>query len=638
MTASRRDPTASHLLDGFLAEPGDRALAGLIHWLLDASVEPQGSQVQRTRRLDLLAEVLRAHPRQGELREALRDLWAHRSNVRLLAETGLPTHLTLGRESLERVVDRFIPRLEPEGDLHVLLSHLSLTEADAAWLEGLAQASLEAWRGIVTIPPTAMIEAARLLALRLAGVGVAREVLDLARERPDSASPFFRLAPTVDALALAPASEAAWMAWVRLHADCRVELATAHVRLETRGVSTDLIYRLELLEAGLMRLDDLLSVAAGRRDGRELASELVRGSMRQRGVRALARTALKRLARKVVEHTGETGERYIVRNRHDWSETGRTAGWAGLLTAVTALGKYALGGLPLAPMVLGLGLALDYSVSFVLLQLFHLPLASKQPAMTAAALAGALEEKEHLAEQVELVAGISRSQVIATIGNVVITMPAALAIVALGWLVLGGPPLRQETALRSVHGMHAALSLTAPYAALTGVFLWLASLAAGWAANWSAYRGLPAAVARRGRLRRKLGADRARWLGEFLEHNLSGIVGYVVLGFLLGFMPVVFQFMGLPVEVRHVTLNAASLAIAVGSLYGTAAFNCSDALWGLAGVAVTGACNFGVSFGLALGTAMRARDLERTDRARLWAALRTAFRQHPSRFLWRPAA
>ena len=180
-----------------------------------------------------------------------------------------------------------------------------------------------------------------------------------------------------------------------------------------------------------MRLDDILRVLFGAEDGRQLAGELVRGSMRQRGMRSLARNALKRLARKVVEHTGETGERYVVRNRDDWSETGRTAGWAGLLTAVTALGKYALGDLPLAPMVLGLGLALDYSLSFVLLQLFHLTLASKQPAMTAAALAAALEEKGHLEEQVELVAGITRSQVIATIGNVIVTMPAALALVAL---------------------------------------------------------------------------------------------------------------------------------------------------------------------------------------------------------------
>ncbi len=61
-------------------------------------------------------------------------------------------------------------------------------------------------------------------------------------------------------------------------------------------------------------------------------------------------------------------------------------------------------------------------------------------------------------------------------------------------------------------------------------------------------------------------------IGRFIDHNLGGAIGYIALGFLLGFMPVVFRFMGLPIEVRHVTLNAAGLAIAAGSLYGTPLF------------------------------------------------------------------
>jgi site-specific recombinase len=58
--------------------------------------------------------------------------------------------------------------------------------------------------------------------------------------------------------------------------------------------------------------------------------------------------------------------------------------------------------------------------------------------------------------------------------------------------------------------------------------------------------------------------------------------------------------------------------------------------WGAAGILVIAVCNIGVSFALALGTAMRARDLGRTERARLWAAIRHAFRASPRRFLWRP--
>lgn len=123
-----------------------------------------------------------------------------------------------------------------------------------------------------------------------------------------------------------------------------------------------------------------------------------------------------------------------------------------------------------------------------------------------------------------------------------------------------------------------------------------------------------------------------------MAEHLSGVVGYLVLGLLLGFVPVLLdKFVGIPIEVRHVTLQAASLALAAGSLYGTAAFHWGDVAWGGAGILAIAACNLGVSFALALRTAMRARDLGRPERARLWAAIRTAFAAHPRRFLWRPA-
>jgi site-specific recombinase len=166
----------------------------------------------------------------------------------------------------------------------------------------------------------------------------------------------------------------------------------------------------------------------------------------------------------------------------------------------------------------------------------------------------------------------------------------------------------------------------------------MSSLAAGWAANWSGYRGLPEALARHPGLIGAFGKERAQAIGRFVDLNLSGIVGYTALGFLLGFMPVVFRFAGLPIEVRHVTLQTASLTLAAASLYlfDPGAFHWSAVLWGLAGILVIGGLNFGISFALALRTAMRARDLGKNERARLWAAIRRAFRAEPRRFLWKP--
>jgi len=263
-------------------------------------------------------------------------------------------------------------------------------------------------------------------------------------------------------------------------------------------------------------------------------------------------------------------------------------------------------------------------------------LASKQPAMTAAALARALESGDGQGREIELVAAITRSQVIATVGNVCAAIPTALLISGLWIWLAGHGPFGPETALHSLHGNLPFHGWTLVFAAATGVLLWLSSLATGWAANWSAYRCLPEALARNHRIRTLLGSNGAEALGRFVERHISGFLGYLALGTLLIFVPMAFAFAGIHLEVRHVTLQAASLALASASLWAQGALSWGEVLWGLLGVALIGAMNFAVSFALALWTALRARDLRGINSRRLWWGILRAFNRQPGRFLLPP--
>lgn len=184
--------------------------------------------------------------------------------------------------------------------------------------------------------------------------------------------------------------------------------------------------------------------------------------------------------------------------------------------------------------------------------------------------------------------------------------------------------------------LHPFKSWTLPFAALTGVFLWISSLDAGWASNWSASRRLPEALATHRRLVKWVGPASSARIGGLVEHHLSGVVGYIVLGFLLGFMPVVFVFMGLPVEVRHVTLSAASLGLCAATDLQAGLQPWQAWLWALAGIAGIGVLNFGVSFLLALRTALGARGIDESGRAGLRRRLWIAFRRNPWRFIGPP--
>lgn len=621
-------------LQAILRAPGpDEAwFEGVLRHLKAAS--PAGGEASpRTERLAALIHMLQDDPDGPVWRDRIRAVWRHTSAVRLLADTGMPAHTAFGREAMERVVALIVPRLDPDGDLSAYLDRLELTAEDAAWIETLSERDLRGLGDLLGLPAQALWDAVQLLAYRVAALGLARDLLVFSPGERELDSPFGRLVDCVVALRTGRDS-----GWPELLQACRDRLQAALSHLERHGISSELVYRLELLQTQLQRMEELAALASGALDGRVFAATLVRQIAEHRSILALVRGTLRRLARKVVEHTAQTGEHYIANTRQEYRRTFGSAAGGGVLTAFTAALKYGIAALPLAPMVAGLAFALNYTASFVIMQFAHFTLASKQPAMTAASLAGAMEEQRDHGQVVALVAGITRSQVMATLGNVLVTVPAAV-LLALAWARLtGAPALGETTAAHSLRSLHPLRSMTLPFAALTGAFLWLSSLAAGWASNWSAFRRLPEAVARHPALCRLAGPAGAVRVSRLLERHLGGVAGYAVLGFLLGFMPVAFAFMGLPIEVRHVTLSAAGIGLCVARAVDTGLWPWRDLAWAGLGILGIGLCNFGVAFDLALRTARRARGLAPERLGDLRRQLTRAFRTRPWRFLGPPGA
>jgi site-specific recombinase len=184
------------------------------------------------------------------------------------------------------------------------------------------------------------------------------------------------------------------------------------------------------------------------------------------------------------------------------------------------------------------------------------------------------------------------------------------------WQFMLGRPFMSESEASDIYTQLSPLSSgTVFYAALTGVILWLASVAGGWFDNFCAYHRLPLAIAEHP-AGRYLGRERmARW-GEKLAEHASGWSTNVSLGFMLGMTPAIGHFFGLPLDVRHVTLNSGILSLASTSLgyrwFGEGAF-----LLGVVGVGVMFVLNLSVSFALALASAARAYELPAHDNAEL---------------------
>lgn len=623
-------------------------------------------------RLRLFIDVVERHPEHREQVSALwRTIFARLDATGLLADFGFAPRHGFVSELAERLRLACLPGTPQTTDLGALFPQLFSGPADADWIAAIDDATTE--RLLALAVPAAlsgeepwrapMVESIQLLASQIRASGLSGPM----RLRMDEAlladRPFHQVVQAAEALRAGhrdgddDSARLQQAGYLRAVLDaCREAAASVRGHLDEHGVSVDLVFQVEQLRERGERIEALLAclvsdLAAetavdappsgprGAAELRHLLAGLVRCAIERRGVARLFGHHYALLARKVAERSAETGEHYITRDRAEYRTMLAQATGGGAVIGFTALLKFALGALALSAFWAGFAAGTNYALSFVLIYLLHWAVATKQPAMTAPAMAAKLEGVSASDEAVEgfvdEVANLLRSQVAGIAGNLAGVVPVVLAVQGLAWVALGAPLVGEKQAQYVLHSLH-LLGPTLFYAAFTGVLLFAASLIAGWVENWFVFHRLDSAIAWNPRIRDRLGPERAqRWAAWWRQH-ISGLAANVSLGFMLGLVPVLCAFFGLPIEVRHVTLSMGQLAAALGAL-GPALLQQPDFWWCLASIPLIGVLNLSVSFTLAFKVALASRGLRVNDRGRLYAALRRRWRRAPVSFLLPPA-
>jgi site-specific recombinase len=273
------------------------------------------------------------------------------------------------------------------------------------------------------------------------------------------------------------------------------------------------------------------------------------------------------------------------------------------------------------------------------MQLVGFTLDTKQPSMTAAALAAALRSSDatrRVTELVGLIARLTRSQLAAAMGNVGMVVPTCMAFDYVWFLRTQQHFLDVKTAEYVVQSLHPLESPVIWFATLTGVYLWLSSLAAGWLENWAVYRRLPEAIEQH-RLGNLFGRKFMLRLANGFRHQIAGFGGSMTLGTLLGVMPMLGKGFGLPIGAAHVTLSAGALTFA-GCALGLDTVLTRHYAGSVIGIACIGLLNFGVSFVLALWVALRARSMVNREKLHLVRELLGRFLRKPWEFFFPPKA
>jgi site-specific recombinase len=573
----------------------------------------------------------------------------------LLADFGFAPRTAFISELTERLRRKLLPGTPDTLDASELFPLVAPTRFDMQWLGGLSELQVSQLVLLLSADPAQdalhwqnnLVDALTYCTAQIRATGFAPEL----RLRMDSSLPsaraFHALPADIDELRRAffgaehdEARLQAALAQYRARLDaCRQAINSIYAHLEENGVSLGMVFRLRQLRERMLRVRELLDALTSPKPAMAALKLLVRRvgtAQEMKSIGALISANSTLLSAKMAERSAETGETYITRNRGEYREMLGKAMGGGAVTAATTLLKFMVLGLGLSAFWGGFWSGVAYAASFIVIQLLHFTLATKQPAMTAPAMAARLKdmdsaEASHSVEPfVDEVAHLVRSQVAAVLGNVLMVVPAVLLINALIELALGRPMISNEQA-RHVLASLTLLGPTLLWAAFTGAILFAASMIAGWTENWFVLHRLDSAIRHNPRFTSVLGAERAARWSAFMRHNISGFASNIALGFMLGLIPAFTGFFGIELEVRHVTLSTGQLAAAGASL-GLEALRQPAIWWCMAAIPLIGALNLGVSFYLAFRLALQAHNVSRLDRARIRAAIWARWRGHPRSF------
>lgn len=643
-------------------------IAQLVHWLRGGTIR-ETTDEQTTKRMVRLRFLLQLLERQPHWRVAtgdiIRSVLSECEAPSLFAQTTLTEQGGLFAEIFRRTVDKFVPPAPQPRELSYAVEMIFTDNNDLEWLETMSNEDWLRVTEIISVPsviaplpdsPAFAPEISRhtlmqdlrdsvvKLSVQTAALGFASDVRVRFRDaNVSTASPFLNLNRAAvqyrEGLA-----EGARELQIAID-ECQAEVEGVYKRIATSGISIALVYRLETMTGLLNRTELLLGFAESSgavtshwQIARDLLLEIVRTQLDRRSLSSLFGLNFDLFSRKLIEHAGETGEHYITRTRREYWGMFRAAGGGGLITVITTLAKFAISAIHLPLFFEGLFFSLNYSISFLAMQGLGFVLATKQPSMTAAALAGRLSEtldRSRLTEFVSVVAQITRSQFIAILGNVGLVIPGAFAV---DWIFTKSSGHHIVSAAYAIHTLESFSPLhsgTALFAAETGVILWLSSFGGGWLQNWVIYRRLPEAIATHRTLHAFLGEVRSRELGESIRQHASGWGSNISIGILLGFFPVLGRIFGLPFDIRHVTLSAGQMTFAFSAL--EPSMITTDLIIEAAiGLAMVGFMNFAVSTACALVVAIRARRVRRAWYITILREVRRGFFRRPLPFFFPP--
>lgn len=371
----------------------------------------------------------------------------------------------------------------------------------------------------------------------------------------------------------------------------------------------------------------------------KMSVQLINYNCYKNNVRQFIAESTQLLSYEITQHTAKTGGHYITENRREYFKMLQNALGGGLIVGILCIVKLLLSNVDTSFFGQAFIYSMNYSFGFIAISLLGFALATKQPAMTAAALARALEEGHIKAgNSVQkygafaiLFARVVRSQFIAFFGNIVMAFPISLLLI---WTIqqvfeTNIASAKWELIITDISPVH---SLAIFHAAIAGLFLFLSGIISGVVSNRDKHNQVYYRIQEHPLLKKTFGKKRTQQFARWYEKRWAGVISNFWFGVFMGSTASVGLFLGLNLDIRHISVASGNLALA---LYGSGFQVTSSMLfWGIFGVGVIGFINFSVSFGLSLGLAFRSRAISIFELRFVTLAIWSHFKHKPMSFFF----
>ena len=588
----------------------------------------------------------------------LHNLFAGKPFNFSLTEANILSENSFWSEFKKRMLNSILPPVENENSVWYMVDHLMTSpKKDLKFLQEISDDELDELFQLLKIDQIILKDSVKkelvlsinILAWRMIGDALKSEVLKMTPEYKNLDNPFIALQNEIDILSseirnnkdfyFTSKNTDVKQVFIYLK-QCLEFVDNAFKNSAKYGISNKTNQTLLRIKQQIKRLQEIVKLLLVDdekdilKNSKTLVLNILAYKSHKNNIAELFDDSTLLISHLITNHTAETGSKYISSSYQDYFKMFYKASGGGIIVGVLCVLKMLYSYSSSSDFAHAVLYSMNYAMGFVMIYLMQFTLATKQPAMTAATMAKVLSEgkntKKNYTDFAHLVAKLIRTQFIAFMGNVLWAFPVALLIIY-GFDVLLQENLAGPKSAKLLKDLNPWESKAFLHASIAGFFLFISGIIAGNVGNNSVFYQIPKRLEKNLVLNMIFGAKFTKSISKFYAKNWSGIISNIWFGVFLGVIGPIGHFLGLDLDIRHITFSAGNFAL---GLYGSH-FEVSNATiyLSIATIFLIGFFNFIVSFGLSMILALRSRKVNTGEFTEISKAIFFYFLKNPFRFI-----